>query len=79
MGRVTNPELNELSGLVESRRYSDVFYSIEDSGNGNSVYAISKNGTVVGNNDMISPWLVIFIQPAIKKIYRNEEIHNFIL
>ena len=44
-----------MSGLVESRRYSDVFYSIEDSGNGNSVYAISKNGTVVGNNDMIFP------------------------
>ena len=55
VGRVTNPELNELSGLVESRRYSDVFYSIEDSGNGNSVYAISKNGTVVGNTDMILP------------------------
>ena len=49
-----------MSGLVESRRYSDVFYSIEDSGNGNSVYAISKNGTVVGNNDMILPSSVIF-------------------
>ena len=48
-----------MSGLVESRRYSDVFYSIEDSGNGNSVYAISKNGTVVGNNDMILPSSVI--------------------
>ena len=49
-----------MSGLVESRRYSDVFYSIEDSGNGNSVYVISKNGTVVGNNDMILPSSLIF-------------------
>ena len=48
VGRVTNNKLNELSGLVESHRFPGVFYSIEDSGNGNVVYVINKNGTVRG-------------------------------
>ena len=47
VGTVTNPDLNELSGLVASHRYPDVFYSIEDSKNGNFVYAINKNGTLI--------------------------------
>ena len=49
VGRVKNPKLNELSGLVESHRYPDVFYSIEDSRNGNFVYVISQNGELIGN------------------------------
>ena len=48
VGRVTNPLLNELSGLVESHRYPDVFYSIEDSGNGNFVNVIRKDGELIG-------------------------------
>ena len=56
VGRVIN--LNELSGLVESHRYPDVFYSIEDSRNENTVYAISKNGTILGNENVILLWSV---------------------
>ena len=53
VGRVKNnenPRLEELSGLAESHRYKDVFYSIEDSGNENVVYVINKNGTLKGLN-----------------------------
>ena len=51
VGRVTNnenPRLEELSGLAESNRFKDVFYSIEDSQNENVVYVINKNGTLRG-------------------------------
>ena len=49
VGRVTNNELNELSGLAESHRFPDILYSIEDSGNKPVVYVINKNGTLRGN------------------------------
>ena len=49
VGRVKNNELNELSGLVESHRFPDVFYSIEDSGNDPVVFVINKNGKLMGN------------------------------
>ena len=45
-----NPRLEELSGLAESNRFKDVFYSIEDSQNENVVYVINKNGTLKGMN-----------------------------
>ena len=48
VGRVQNNELNELSGLVESHRFPDIFYSIEDSGNDPVVFVINKNGTLRG-------------------------------
>ena len=54
VGRVTNnenPRLEELSGLAESNRFKDVFYSIEDSQNENVVYVINKNGTLKGMNN----------------------------
>ena len=73
VGRIIN--LNEMSGLVESHRYSDVFYSIEDSGNENTVYAISKNGTILGNKNVILLWSVDFITiRSLKNIKHNSFI-----
>ena len=57
VGRVRNnenPRLDELSGLVASRRYNSpsnyLLYSIEDSGNENVVYAINIDGALKGTN-----------------------------
>ena len=57
VGRVRNnenPRLDELSGLVVSRRYNSpsnfLLYAIEDSGNENVVYAINIDGTLKGTN-----------------------------
>ena len=47
-GNVTNDELKELSGLAESHRFPNVFYSIQDSGNNPSVYVINSNGSLRG-------------------------------
>ena len=48
VGNVTNDELNELSGLAESHRFPNVFYSIQDSGNNPSVYVINSDGSLRG-------------------------------
>ena len=48
IGNVTNDELSELSGLAESHRFPEVFYSIQDSGNKPSVYVINQDGTLRG-------------------------------
>ena len=57
VGRVRNnenPRLDELSGLVVSRRYNSpsnyLLYSIEDSGNENVAYVINIDGTLKGTN-----------------------------
>ena len=62
-----NPRLEELSGLAESNRFKDVFYSIEDSQNENVVYVINKNGTLKGLNRSNQHWanpLFYIINPS---------------
>lgn len=44
IGLVHDPRLNELSGIVESRRHPDHFYTHNDSGGAASVYLIERNG-----------------------------------
>lgn len=47
-GRVADPALEELSGLVASRTREGVLYSHEDSGAGPELWALRADGTVTG-------------------------------
>ena len=47
-GRVRDPSVAELSGLVESRRQRGVFWAIEDSGNTATLVALRADGTFLG-------------------------------
>ncbi|UUY03824.1 hypothetical protein LRS13_24720 [Svornostia abyssi] len=47
-GRVQDPALNELSGLVASRTRPGLLYSHEDSGAGPQVWALRTDGSVAG-------------------------------
>ena len=48
MGHVPDTSLNELSDLVASTDNPGVFWTEEDSGNPNNVYAINGTGQIVG-------------------------------
>ena len=76
IGNVTNDELKELSGLAESHRFPDVFYSIQDSGNNPSVYVINSNGSLRGIFTLISMIFDIFILEIINLKYEKEEFRN---
>ena len=47
-GRIKDPELKETSGLVQSHKNYGVFYAIQDSLNPDPVYAINKEGDLLG-------------------------------
>ena len=53
MGFVTNPQINEASGLVASQTHSDLFWTLNDSDGPNCIYALAKNGTL-GSVDLLS-------------------------
>ena len=44
---MTNPQINEASGLVASQTHSDLFWTLNDSDGPNCIYALAKNGTLV--------------------------------
>ncbi len=46
VGFVTNPQINEASGLVASQTHSDLFWTLNDSDGPNCIYALAKNGTL---------------------------------
>jgi hypothetical protein len=46
-GVVTDPRVDEISGLAASRRRSDLWWAHNDSGNPNSIFALTTSGTVV--------------------------------
>ncbi len=48
LGRIQSNEITESSGLVASRCNKNVFWTHNDSGNGNYIYAISKTGSKMG-------------------------------
>jgi len=48
MGQVQDTTLNELSDLVASTDHPGVFWTEEDSGNPNKVYAVTATGQIVG-------------------------------
>ncbi len=48
LGRVDRPELNEISGLVASRRHSETFYVHNDSGDGARFFVIDGQAAVRG-------------------------------
>ena len=47
-GREKDEELIETSGLVASHKHPGVFYAIQDSRNPDPVYAINKEGDLLG-------------------------------
>ena len=47
LGTVTDPEINEASGLVASQTYSGIFWTFNDSGGPNCIYALVGNGSRV--------------------------------
>ncbi len=48
VGNGANPGLNEVSGIVESRRHPGVFWVHNDSGDGPRVFAIGRDGSNIG-------------------------------
>ncbi|MCC7077027.1 MAG: hypothetical protein IT198_07875 [Acidimicrobiia bacterium] len=56
-GRVTDPRLDELSGLVVSRRNPDVLWAVNDSGNTATLYSLTAGGALLGETEIagVSP------------------------
>jgi len=46
-GKLDNDQLNEVSGLVASRRYPGLLYAINDSGNPAALYAMDETGKLL--------------------------------
>ena len=47
VGRVTDPDLNEASGLVASQTHDGIFWTIEDHKGPNMIYGLAVDGTLV--------------------------------
>lgn len=47
LGRLAHPPIKECSGIVKSRRYADIFWVHNDSGNPPALYAVRRDGTLV--------------------------------
>ena len=47
VGRITDPRIDEGSGLVASRKFPDVFWTLNDHNGPHHVYAVSVNGTLL--------------------------------
>ncbi len=47
-GEFTNPKLREISGIASSQRVNDLFWAVNDSGNGPHIFAVNSNGTTLG-------------------------------
>lgn len=48
LGDIEDPQLNESSGLAASNRQADLLWSINDSGDGANIYAMSTLGAALG-------------------------------
>jgi hypothetical protein len=46
-GEIEDREVSESSGLVKSRKWPDVFWTLNDSSNGPKIFAIRKNGSCI--------------------------------
>lgn len=53
VGQVDSERLNEISGLVASRRYPEVFWVHNDSGDNPYVYAINRQGKLLGTFQVV--------------------------
>lgn len=47
VGRLDHPPIKECSGIVKSRKYADIFWVHNDSGNPAALYAVRPDGTLV--------------------------------
>ncbi len=47
LGRLEHPAIREASGIVKSRRYPDIFWVHNDSGNAPALFAVKRDGTLV--------------------------------
>lgn len=55
IGTMTDPELREVSGIVRSRTYPDVYWVHNDSGNPPALFAVRGNGTLIRRYDVSAP------------------------
>ena len=46
-GRYTHPDIRESSGIVASKQFEDVYWTLNDSGNPASLYATKRNGELI--------------------------------
>ena len=47
IGRYTHPDIRESSGIVASKQFEDVYWTLNDSGNPASLYATKRNGELI--------------------------------
>jgi len=52
IGKIDAPNIDESSGVVESRRYPGVFWTHNDSGNASQLFAISRTGKLLASFDV---------------------------
>jgi hypothetical protein len=52
-GRIHERSLHECSGLVASRRFPDVFWTHNDSGNTGTLYGVRRDGSVIGKWNVV--------------------------
>ena len=48
VGRYTHPPIRESSGIVKSRQFDDVYWTLNDSGNPATLYATKRTGELIG-------------------------------
>src|SRR5262245_25679764 len=58
LGKITEPAIRESSGVAASHRYLDVFWTHNDSGNPNVLYAITRHGSLIGKWCVLGPRFV---------------------
>ena len=47
IGRYTHPDIRESSGIVVSKQFEDVYWTLNDSGNPAVLYATKRNGELI--------------------------------
>src|SRR4051795_12516953 len=47
IGRLAHPAIREASGIVQSRRFPGIFWTHNDSGNPPSLFAVTREGSLV--------------------------------
>src|SRR2546421_5481348 len=47
VGRLDRKQIPESSGIIDSRKYPGVFWTFNDSGNGPTIFAVRRDGTLL--------------------------------
>src|SRR5206468_5329793 len=55
LGRISDPNIRETSGIVKSRKHAGVFWVLSDSGNPSAIHAIRRDGRVLATFSVAAP------------------------